>query len=153
MMSDIKKELRINNKHPAHSIETGAMVETPAAAMQIRDILKAADFISIGTNDLIQYITAADRESIAVSHYYQNGITLCLKMVTKVISEARNVSKQCFLCGELAGNTEYTEALLATGLSDFSVLPPLLPAAKEEIYEIYHRTPEVFTPRKAGPRK
>lgn len=148
MMSDIKKELKISDEHPAYNIETGAMVETPAAAMQIRDILKVADFISIGTNDLIQYITAADRESIAVSHYYQNGIALSLKMIREVISEARKFSKQCFLCGELAGNTKYTEELLAMGLSDFSVLPPLIPTVKNKIYEVYHRTPELFKPGK-----
>jgi phosphotransferase system enzyme I (PtsI) len=119
------------------SIPVGAMIETPAAAMRIDEILNVADFVSIGTNDLIQYITAADRESIAVSHYYRNGIELVLRVIKDMLATAKKARKKCILCGEIAGNTEYTKELISMGLKDFSVLPPLIPTVKDKIVEIY----------------
>jgi phosphotransferase system enzyme I (PtsI) len=111
------------------------MIETPIAALSADQIISCTDFISIGTNDLIQYLTAADRESIAVSQYYQEGTSEALHLVKDIIGKTKNQNKRCILCGELAGNMDFTESLLTMGLEHFSVLPPLIPIIKEKIYE------------------
>jgi phosphotransferase system enzyme I (PtsI) len=134
IIREVQKEVRANTHDSSNPVSVGAMIETPAAAMRAGEILAESDFVSIGTNDLIQYITAADRESISVSHYYEDGIGLALNMITPVISESENLGKECILCGELAGNTGLTEQFITSGLRHFSVMPPLVPSIKEIVF-------------------
>ncbi len=118
------------------NIPLGAMLETPASVMALDSILSTSDFISIGSNDLVQYITAADRESLDVSQYYQKGNELVLDSIRTIVEKAVSQGKECCLCGELAGNVNYTDRLLDCGLTRFSILPPLIPAVKNKIFEI-----------------
>ena len=118
------------------NIPVEMMIENPAAARRMDQILDVKDFTSIGTNDLIQYINVADREKIAVSHYYQVGIELALRVIEDILSAANKEGKKCILCGEIAGNTEYTKELIAMGLKNFSALPPLIPTVKDKVFEI-----------------
>jgi phosphoenolpyruvate-protein phosphotransferase len=111
----------------------GAMIETPAAIWAIDAILPHTDFLSIGTNDLVQYATAADRENLAVWDYYRFGNELVSEVITTIIAKARSRNIECTLCGEIAGDITYTERLQKAGLKRFSVQPPLIPAVKNKI--------------------
>jgi len=137
MLGTVVNELPERADNLPEGIPVGAMIETPAAAMRTEEILRVSDFISIGTNDLIQYMTAADRESIAVSNYYQDGIKLALRMVKEVLDTAKKTGKKCILCGEIAGNPEFTKKLISLGLKDFSVHPPLIPIVRNTILQTH----------------
>lgn len=116
-------------------VEIGAMIETPLAALRIEEILRHADFVSIGTNDLVQYLSAADRESLAVADYFRSGTESALSLVGDIIRRCEEAGKECTVCGDIAGDGRYTRTLLDLGLMNFSVMPPLIPSTKEEIHQ------------------
>ncbi|PJO77639.1 phosphoenolpyruvate--protein phosphotransferase [Neisseria brasiliensis] len=99
----------------------GCMIEIPSAAMTVGSILKMVDFISIGTNDLIQYVLSVDRGDDAVSHLYQPSHPAVLKMIQHVIRTANRMEKSVSVCGEMAGDTTFTRVLLGMGLRRFSM--------------------------------
>ncbi|MFC3873828.1 phosphoenolpyruvate--protein phosphotransferase [Neisseria musculi] len=111
-------------------ISTGCMIEIPAAALTVAGLLKHVDFISIGTNDLIQYTLSVDRGDDAVSYLYQPGHPAVLKLVQHVIRTANRMGKTVSVCGEMAGDTHYTRLLLGMGLRRFSMNPNNLLAVK-----------------------
>jgi phosphoenolpyruvate-protein phosphotransferase (PTS system enzyme I) len=115
------------------SVEVGAMVEVPAAALILPSLLKLFDFASIGTNDLIQYTLAIDRADEAVSHLYDPWHPAVLRLISGAITQARNAGKQISVCGEMAGDPSFTELLLAMGLRSFSMHPSQLLAIKQRI--------------------
>jgi len=117
-------------------IKLGSMIETPAAVIKIKEILQVSDFISIGTNDLIQYTMVAGRENVSVANYYEAGSEIVMTFIKKVIVEAHKEKKECVLCGELASNTNYTDRLLRLGLENFSVSVPSIPYIKNKIAEL-----------------
>ena len=104
-------------------VSIGCMIEIPSAAMTVGSILKLVDFISIGTNDLIQYILSVDRGDDSVSHLYQPGHPAVLKMLQHIIRTANRMEKSVSICGEMAGDTAYTRMLLGMGLRRFSMNP------------------------------
>ncbi len=99
----------------------GCMIEIPSAAMTVGSILKMVDFISIGTNDLIQYVLSVDRGDEAVSHLYQPSHPAVLKMIQHVIRTANRMDKSVSVWGEMAGDTAFTRVLLGMGLRRFSM--------------------------------
>nr|WP_101127229.1 phosphoenolpyruvate--protein phosphotransferase [Neisseria meningitidis] len=101
----------------------GCMIEIPSAALTVGSILKLVDFISVGTNDLIQYILSVDRGDDSVSHLYQPGHPSVLKMLQHVIRTANRMDKDVSVCGEMAGDTAFTRVLLGMGLRRFSMNP------------------------------
>ncbi len=105
------------------TVSVGCMIEIPSAAMTVGSILKLTDFISIGTNDLIQYILSVDRGDDSVSHLYQPGHPAVLKMLQHIIRTANRMEKSVSICGEMAGDTTYTRMLLGMGLRRFSMNP------------------------------
>ena len=119
--------------HAYGSIEVGAMIEVPAAAVSVGLFLRHFDFISIGTNDLIQYTLAIDRADETVSHLYDAWHPAVLRLVSDVISQARSAAKPVSVCGEMAGDPEFAALLLAMGLRSFSMHPALVPALKQRI--------------------
>jgi len=129
----VKDELAQNGIPHNPDIPLGAMLETPASIIGCREIIEHSDFINIGSNDLVQYVTAADRESLVVSDYYEYGTPLILPMIEQVVEECKKANIACTLCGELAANTNYTEELLQTGLRNFSIAPLLIPNVVEKI--------------------
>ncbi|MBN1521338.1 MAG: phosphoenolpyruvate--protein phosphotransferase [Candidatus Aureabacteria bacterium] len=135
-LSEEKEKLRKEKVLFDEHLPFGAMIETPAALLTIDELLELSDFISIGTNDLIQYIMAASREKINVSDYYDAGNHLILNAVRTVIHKAEELNKECSICGELAGNLNFTEALLDIKLRNFSVQPSLIPDLKNKIFHI-----------------
>jgi len=104
-------------------VPLGAMIEVPSAAVLIAVLAKELDFFSLGTNDLVQYVLAADRENDSVGDYYQPLHPAVLRVIRFVADAARAAGRPLTICGEMAGEPAYTELLLGLGLREFSVAP------------------------------
>src|SRR6185295_14473967 len=118
---------------PFTDVQVGAMVEVPAAALILPSLLRMFDFVSIGTNDLIQYTLAIDRADETVAHLYDPWHPAVLSLVAQTIEQARAAGKDVSVCGEMAGDPAFTELLLAMGLRSFSMHPAQIPAIKQRI--------------------
>ena len=114
-------------------IQVGAMIEIPAAALMLKRFLKYFDFLSIGTNDLIQYTLAIDRADELVAHLYDPLHPAVLQLVASTIAECRKQGKGVSICGEMAGDISLTRLLLGLGLRSFSMHPAQILAVKQEI--------------------
>ena len=114
-------------------IQLGAMIEIPAAALSLRTFLKYFDYLSIGTNDLIQYTLAIDRADESVAHLYDPCHPAVLRLVADTIAECRRQGKDVSVCGEMAGDVQFTRLLLGLGLRSFSMHPAQLLAVKQEV--------------------
>ncbi len=111
----------------------GAMIEIPAAALTLKLFLKYFDFLSIGTNDLIQYTLAIDRADESVAHLYDPLHPAVLRLVADTISECNRQAKGVSVCGEMAGDVSLTRLLLGLGLRSFSMHPAQILAVKQEV--------------------
>ncbi|GAB2525554.1 MULTISPECIES: phosphoenolpyruvate--protein phosphotransferase [unclassified Simplicispira] len=111
----------------------GAMIEVPAAALMVRYFLQYFDFLSIGTNDLIQYTLAIDRADESVAHLYDPMHPAVLRLVAEVIAECRLQGKSVSVCGETAGDITMTRLLLGLGLRSFSMHPAQILTIKQEV--------------------
>jgi phosphoenolpyruvate-protein phosphotransferase len=121
----------------------GAMIETPAAALAAREIVRHADFLSFGTNDLTQYVFAADRENAAVEHYYKDASNVIFRLLRLTHDDVPDVPLS--LCGELAGRPEHIPMLLQCGIRTFSIAAPLIPVIKETIRNSWCTEPLIHT--------
>ncbi len=118
---------------PFGPVELGAMIEIPAAVLILPSLLRHFDFISIGTNDLIQYTLAIDRADEAVSHLYDAWHPAVLRLIAQAIAGANAMGRGVSVCGEMAGDPAFTELLLAMGLRSFSMHPAQIGAIKQRI--------------------
>jgi phosphotransferase system enzyme I (PtsI) len=124
----------LDNRGVAYgAVKLGAMIEIPAAALTLKLFLKYFDFLSIGTNDLIQYTLAIDRADEAVAHLYDPAHPAVLRLVADTISECRRQGKGVSLCGEMAGDPQFTRLLLGLGLRSFSMHPSQILTVKQEV--------------------
>ncbi len=114
-------------------VKIGAMIEIPAAALTLHVFLKYFDFLSIGTNDLIQYTLAIDRADESVAHLYDPLHPAVLRLVASTITEGQAQGKPVSICGEMAGDISMTKLLLGMGLRSFSMHPAQILAVKQEI--------------------
>ncbi len=114
-------------------IKVGGMIEIPAAVLAIRAFTRRLDFLSIGTNDLIQYTLAVDRADDAVSHLYDPLHPAVLKLIAMAISTANKDGVPIAVCGEMAGELRLTRLLLGMGLLHFSMHPAHLLAVKQQV--------------------
>ena len=114
-------------------VKLGAMIEIPAAALTLKIFLKYFDFLSIGTNDLIQYTLAIDRSDESVAHLYDPLHPAVLRLVAETIAECNAQGKGVSVCGEMAGDTSLTRLLLGLGLRSFSMHPAQILAVKQEV--------------------
>lgn len=114
-------------------IQVGAMVEVPGAALALPMLLRYFDFVSVGTNDLIQYTLAIDRADEEVAHLYDPWHPAVLALVAQTIQLCRSARKDVSVCGEMAGDPSFTEILLAMGLRDFSMHPSQIASVKQRI--------------------
>lgn len=112
-------------------VPVGMMIEVPAAAICIDMLLEAVDFVSIGSNDLVQYLMAADRDNPKVSHLCQPLSPAVLRVLKSVIQSCNRVGKPVTLCGEMAGQHRAFILLLGMGLTRFSMSPAFLPSIKQ----------------------
>jgi phosphotransferase system enzyme I (PtsI) len=114
-------------------VELGAMIEVPAAVLIMPSILRELDFVSIGTNDLIQYTLAIDRADEAVANLYDSWHPAVLQLISRAIDAANHAGKHVSICGEMAGDTAFTELLLAMGLRCFSMQPSQIASVKQRV--------------------
>nr|WP_255779160.1 phosphoenolpyruvate--protein phosphotransferase [Mycetohabitans sp. B8] len=115
------------------NVRVGAMIEIPAAVIALPLFLKRLDFLSIGTNDLIQYTLAIDRADNAVAHLYDPLHPAVLQLIGMTLREARRVGVPVSVCGEMAGDPALTRLLLGMGLTEFSMHPSQLLLVKQEV--------------------
>ncbi len=128
----VKQQLD-ESRQPYGEIQLGVMIEVPAAALMLPQLLKHVDFISIGTNDLIQYTLAIDRADEAVAHLYDPWHPAVLQLLANSIAQARKMGKEVSVCGEMAGDAGFTDLLLSMGLRCFSMHPSQIPSVKQRV--------------------
>jgi phosphotransferase system enzyme I (PtsI) len=114
-------------------VKIGAMIEVPAAAINIKLFTRYFDYLSIGTNDLIQYTLAIDRADEAVAHLYDPLHPAVLRLVADTIAKGNAAGKTVSVCGEMAGDVAYTRLLLGLGLTSFSMHPSQILLVKQEV--------------------
>ena len=122
----VMADLRNAGFEVAESIPLGAMIEVPAAAIALPAFIGAIDFLSVGTNDLVQYLLAADRNNDALGDLYTPLHPAVLRLLHDVIRTARARGKPVAVCGEMAGDAAFAPLLLALGLEEFSLHPGTL---------------------------
>ena len=118
---------------PYGRVEIGAMIEVPAAALMIDRFLAHFDYVSIGTNDLIQYTLAIDRADDAVSHLFDPWHPAVLRLIADTIARANASGRGVSVCGEMAGDAAFTDLLLAMGLRSFSMHPARIASIKQRV--------------------
>lgn len=133
LMEEVKSNLDRNGIEYSDCISTGIMIETPASAVMADILTEHADFFSIGTNDLVQYVMAADRGNNAVRNLYNPYHPAVIRLLANVIKCGNNAGIEVSVCGDLAANTDFTELFLGLGLKKFSVPFPLLDRIKYKI--------------------
>jgi phosphotransferase system enzyme I (PtsI) len=133
MIEQAKTQLREANKKFDPLMPVGAMIEVPAAALALPMFVKRMDFLSIGTNDLIQYTLAIDRADHEVAHLYNPLHPAVLYLLSSTIAMGTKAGIPVAVCGEMAGDIKLTRLLLGMGLREFSMHPTQLLAVKQEI--------------------
>ncbi len=133
LIEQAKQQLRDTKKKFDADIQIGAMIEIPAAALTLPLFIKRLDFLSIGTNDLIQYTLAIDRVDHEVAHLYNPLHPAVLQLLSMTISAGAKANVPVAVCGEIAGDTKLTRLLLGMGLREFSMHPAQLLAVKQEV--------------------
>jgi phosphotransferase system enzyme I (PtsI) len=118
---------------PYGRVDLGAMIEVPAAALRVESFLRHFDFVSIGTNDLIQYALAIDRADESVSHLYDPWHPAVLQLIAHTIGAANRAGRGVSVCGEMAGDPAFTDLLLAMGLRSFSMHPARIASVKQRV--------------------
>ncbi|WP_027211543.1 phosphoenolpyruvate--protein phosphotransferase [Burkholderia sp. WSM2232] len=124
------------------NVQVGAMIEIPAAAIALPLFLKRLDFLSIGTNDLIQYTLAIDRADNSVAHLYDPLHPAVLHLIAFTLREAKRAGVPVSVCGEMAGDPTLTRLLLGMGLTEFSMHPSQLLEVKQEVLRSHLKTLE-----------
>ncbi len=133
LIKQAKEQLVQRKQKFDDDIQVGAMIEIPAAALALPIFIKRLDFLSIGTNDLIQYTLAIDRVDHEVAHLYDPLHPAVLFLLSSVIAMARKADIPVAVCGEMAGDVKWTRLLLGMGLLEFSMHPSQLLSVKQEI--------------------
>jgi len=147
IIEEAKRELEKEGL-PFHSgTPVGAMIEVPAAALAADLIAEEADFLSIGTNDLIQYTFAADRMNENVDYLYEQGNPALMRLIKFVIEAAHKKQKPVAMCGEMASDTAFTKILMGLGLDSFSMSAIAIPKIKKIIRTTSAREAKEFADR------
>ena len=133
LVEKAKAELRAEKVKFDEGIRIGGMIEVPAAALSLGMFIRRLAFLSIGTNDLIQYTLAIDRSDEAVAHLYDPLHPAVLKLIAGTISSGARFGLPVSVCGEMAGDPLYTELLLGMGLRNFSMHPGSILEIKQQI--------------------
>jgi len=133
IIKQTKAELRKEGIAYDSRIKVGGMIEVPAAAIMADKFAEKLDFLSIGTNDLIQYTLAIDRVDDAVNYLYDPMHPAVLQLIKQVLKAGKNAQIPVSLCGEMAGNVRYTRLLLGLGLKNFSMDATYILDVKEKV--------------------
>ena len=134
-IAKLSATLRAEGHALAEQVQVGAMIEVPAAAIALDSFIDEVDFLSVGTNDLVQYLLAADRNNEAVGELYSPLHPAVLRLLAQVIDTARAHGVPLSVCGEIAGDARMTPLLLALGLTELSLHPATLLEVRRAIRE------------------
>lgn len=135
IMKEVKAELREAGIPFNDNIETGIMIETPAAVMMSRELAKEVDFFSVGTNDLTQYTLAIDRQNPKLDEFYDAHHPAVLAMIKMAADNAHAEGKWIGICGELGADLELTETFLEMGIDELSVSPSMILPLRKKVRE------------------
>jgi phosphotransferase system enzyme I (PtsI) len=138
LIAEAKDQLRSKGIPFDDHIECGVMIEVPAAAVISDDLAREVKFVSIGTNDLIQYLLAVDRGNDIVSDLYQEFHPAVVRFLRRIIERAKQEGVWVGMCGEMAGDPLATMLLIGLGLDEFSVVPTILPEIKKIIRSVHY---------------
>lgn len=129
----LQRQLAAEGHEVAAQVPLGAMIEVPAAALAVADFVDAVDFLSIGTNDLVQYLLAADRDNAAMARLYSPLEPAVVRLLAQVIATGKAHGRSVAVCGEIAGDPRLAPLLLAIGLTAFSLHPDGLLALRQQL--------------------
>jgi phosphotransferase system enzyme I (PtsI) len=121
-------------------VPVGGMIEVPAAALSLPAFVRRLKFLSLGTNDLIQYTLAIDRADASVAHLYDHLHPAVLQLIARTIRVGSRARTPVAVCGEMAGEVELTELLLGMGLRQFSMHPSQILSVKERLFDLSTKT-------------
>jgi phosphotransferase system enzyme I (PtsI) len=138
LLEQAKSDLRRQKIPFDEQLKIGVMVEVPAAAIIADHLAGEVDFLSIGTNDLIQYVLAVDRGNDIVSDLYQEFHPAVVRFLRRIIERGHSKQVWVGMCGQMAGDPLATILLLGLGLDEFSVVPTVLPEIKKIIRSIHY---------------
>ena len=141
LISKAKSILESESKKFESDIEIGIMVEVPSCAVLADRFAKEVDFLSIGTNDLVQYTLAIDRVDDEVNYLYDQSNLAILSLLKTIIDAGTKNKIPVSLCGEMAADVNYTRLLLGMGLKSFSMHPSAIPEIKNIII---HKHPKIY---------
>ena len=144
LIEECKKELTKEGKHYDKNIQIGIMIEVPSAAVMAKEFVQEADFISIGTNDLIQYSLAVDRGNDIVSGLYQEFHPAVIRLLNNVIKEGKKAGKMVSICGEMAADPFAVPLLVGLGLESLSTSASTIPFIKKVIRSLSHHDLKVL---------
>jgi phosphotransferase system enzyme I (PtsI) len=136
IVREVQAELEARGVPFNRDVPIGAMIEVPSAALIAPALAREVDFFSLGTNDLVQYVLAADREDETVAPYYQPLHPAVLRLIHGVVNAGNAGGRGVSICGEMAGEPAYTELLLGLGLRELSVAPGELLLVKDAIRKV-----------------
>jgi phosphotransferase system enzyme I (PtsI) len=135
MIAECREELRSEDLSIDPELPVGGMIETPAAAINIDAMATELDFLSIGTNDLIQYVLAIDRQDELVSYLYDPAHPAVVDLIARIVEAGRRQKLEVTVCGELAGDERAARLLLGLGVTHFSMPPARVAAVKKSLIE------------------
>ena len=139
ILENIKSSLRAEGTRFNPQIPLGVMIEVPSAVMIARRLAKEVDFLSLGANDLIQYILIADRASNEMAAYYEPLHPAVLQAIKFLVDASQEAGKELSICGEMAGDPIYTELLIGLGIRNFSIAPGEILEIKEVLRSVSTR--------------
>ncbi len=139
LIKECKKELHDEGKHFDKEIKVGIMIEVPSAAMMAEEFAEEADFISIGTNDLIQYSLAVDRGNDIISGLYQEFHPAVVRLLSSIIKAGKKCGKSVSMCGEMAADPFAVPLLIGLGLDSLSASASTIPLLKKVIRSLNYK--------------
>jgi phosphotransferase system enzyme I (PtsI) len=136
VLSDVREDLEEEGEEFDRDVPVGMMIEVPSAALQAKLFCREVDFMSIGTNDLIQYTVAVDRSNERIASLYSGAHPSVLMLIRDVVRAANRAKVDVSLCGEMAGEPEFIMLLLGLGLRRLSITPPAIPEVKKVVRSV-----------------
>lgn len=152
VFDELRRELSSQGYDVAPNVPVGAMIEVPSAMLLIERVLAEVDFVSVGTNDLVQYLLAVDRDNARVAHLYDPHHPAVVEALARIALAARSAGKSCSVCGDLAGDPVMALVLLGLGFDMVSVAPHFQLEIKYAVRKFERASIEELTRRALGAR-